>query len=272
MSRTYTITQYVAHFFRSKRWDSFHSPYLFRLFTYCSDERISHPLFESIERQRKDLIQSKEVIERQDFGAGTAYDQAKNTEAISGIARHALSLPFQCRFLYRLADLTNSQLIVELGTSLGISSAYLGIAKSTSRIDTVEGDPAIAHIAQMVFDIFRLDNIHLHNTSFDAFIASGLPGNPKIDLLFLDGHHTSAALWKYYHGLKPYMSDQTIIIVDDLYWSADMTHGWNKLTALPEVTQSVDCFHFGLLFFKQDFLNDENHCIRLPSRVLFTRR
>lgn len=272
MSRTYTATQYLFHLFRSKRWDSFHSPYLFHLFSYCGDERISNPLFETIERKRKDLIQSKDVIIRQDFGAGTAYDQAKNTKAISGIARHALSLPFQCRFLYRLADLTDSRVIVELGTSLGISSAYLGIANSTSRIDTVEGDPSVAQIARKVFDTLRLDNIHLHTTSFDTFIANGMPGDKRIDLLFLDGHHTSAALWKYYHGLKPYLSDQTIIIVDDLYWSADMTDGWNKLTALPEVTQSVDCFHFGLLFFKQDFRNHENHCIRLPWRGLLTKR
>ena len=43
-----------------------------------------------------------------------------------------------------------------------------------------------------------------------------------------------------------------------------MSDEWKKITALPEVTQSVDCFHFGLLFFKKDFLNRENHCIRLP--------
>lgn len=268
MSRTYTATQYLSHFFRSKRWDSFHSPFLFSLITFCSDDRISHPLFESIERKRRDLRQSKKVIERHDFGAGTSYHQIKNTDVISRIARHALSLPFQCRFLYRLVDFTKARQIVELGTSLGISSAYLAIGSPTPRIDTVEGDPEVANVAQKIFDQLRLDNIHLHNMTFDSFIAKGLTADRRIDLLFLDGHHTSAALWKYYHALEPYMSDQTIIMVDDIYWSADMTDGWKKLTALPEVTQSVDCFHFGLLFFKKDFLNRENHCIRLPLRGL----
>lgn len=271
MSRTYTATQYLSHFFRSKRWDSFHSPFLFSLFSYCSDDRISHPLFESIERKRRELIQSKEVIERHDYGAGTSYHQIKNTDAISRIARHALSLPFQCRFLYRLVVFTESRQIVELGTSLGISSAYLGIANSSSSVDTVEGDPEIANVAQKVFNQLKLDNVQLHNTSFDTFIANELPKEKRIDLMFLDGHHTSAALWKYYHALKPYMSDQTIIIVDDIYWSTDMTDGWKKLIALPDVTQSVDCFHFGLLFFKKDFLNHENHCIRLPLRGLLKR-
>ncbi|MDZ4749438.1 MAG: class I SAM-dependent methyltransferase [Saprospiraceae bacterium] len=268
MSRTYTVTQYLAHFFRSKRWDSFHSPFLFSLFTYCTDERMSHPLFESIEGKRRELIQSKEVIERNDFGTGTSFHQSKNADSISRIARHALSLPFQCRFLYRLAVFTKSRVIVELGTSLGISSSYLGIANSTSRVDTVEGDAEIASTAHKVFDSLILDNIHLHNTSFDSFIANGLPGGQQIDLLFLDGHHTSAALWKYYHALRPFMTDQTIIIVDDIYWSVDMTNGWNKLISLPEVTQSVDCFYFGLLFFRQDFFNHKNHCIRLPLRGL----
>lgn len=270
MSRTYTATRYLSHFFRSKRWDSFHSPFLFSLITYCCDDRISHPLFESIERKRGDLRQSSEVIERRDFGAGTSYPQLKNKDSISRIARHALSLPFQCRFLYRLVVFTKSRQIVELGTSLGISSAYLAIGNTTSTVDTVEGDPEVAKVARKVFDQFRLDNIHLHVTSFDKFIADGLPGDKRIDLLFLDGHHTSAALWKYYHALKHYMTEHTIIIVDDIYWSADMTEGWKKLISLPEVTQSVDCFHFGLLFFKQDFLNHENHCIRLPMRGMLT--
>jgi predicted O-methyltransferase YrrM len=270
MSRTYTATQYLSHFFRSKRWDAFHSPFLFSLFTYCSDDGITHPLFENIERKRRDLIQSKEIIEKHDYGAGSTYQPNKNTDSISRIAKHALSLPFQCRFLYRLAVFTKSRLIVELGTSLGISTAYLGLANSTSRVDTVEGDPAIANVARKVFSSLQLENIHIHNKSFETFLADGLTEEKQIDLLFLDGHHTSAALWKYYHAMKPYISDQTIIIVDDIYWSADMTSGWKKLLDLPEVTQSVDCFHFGLLFFNQDFLNKEHHCIRLPLRGLIS--
>lgn len=270
MSRTYTATQYLSHFFRSKRWDSFHSPFLFSLFTYCFDDRISHPLFENIEQKRRDLRQSGDFIKRHDFGAGTSYQQLDKRDSISQIARHALSLPFQCRFLYRLVFFSKSTQIVELGTSLGISAAYLAIGNPTSRVDTVEGNPEVANLAREVFDQLRLDNIYLHNMSFDTFIANRLPEDRPIDLLFLDGHHTSAALWKYYHALRPCMSDQTIIIVDDIYWSADMTDAWNKLTALPEVMQSVDCFHFGLLFFKKDFLNRENHCIRLPLRVLLT--
>lgn len=270
MSRMYTATQYLSHFFRSKRWDSFHSPFLFSLFTYCCDDRISHPLFESIEKKRRYLSQSAEVIKRHDFGAGTAYPLPDNTDSISRIARHALSLPFQCRFLYRLVSFTTSTQIVELGTSLGISAAYLAIGNPTSRVDTVEGDPGVATAARKVFDQLRLDNIQLHNMSFDTFITNGVSRDRPIDLLFLDGHHTSEALWKYYQALKPCMADQTIIIVDDIYWSADMTAGWKNLIALPEVTQSVDCFHFGLLFFKKDFLNRENHRIRLPLRSLLT--
>lgn len=271
MSRTYTASQYLTHYCRSKRWDSFHSPFLFNLFSHCCDERISHPSFKNIEWIRRDLIQSEEVIERHDFGAGTCYHQTINNVSISRIARHSLSQPFQCRFLYRLVVFLESKEIVELGTSLGISTAYLAMANSNSIVNTVEGDPEIGIIACKVFDQLSLDNIHLHSASFDEFIAYGLSVVTRIDLLFLDGHHTSEALWKYYHAMKPFMYDQTIIIVDDLYWSADMTEGWKKLIALPEVTQSVDCFHFGVLFFKQDFLNRENHRIRLPFLPLMTR-
>jgi hypothetical protein len=49
-----------------------------------------------------------------------------------------------------------------------------------------------------------------------------------------------------------------------------MTRGWHELINYPEVTQSVDCFHFGLIFFRNDFIGQENHKIRLPIKMMLT--
>ena len=270
MSRTYTTSRYIAHFFKSKRWDSFHSPFLFSLMTHCCNERNVHQSFGAIEKKRKELINTEEVIERQDYGAGSVSVPKNRSEPISSIARQALSLPFQCRFLYRLADFLKPGSIVEFGTSLGISTAYLAICAGDTSVDTIEGDPEIAKTACKVFESLALQNIRLHNSTFEHFISGGSLGIAKIDLVFLDGHHTGEALMRYYQALKEHIHSKTIIVVDDIYWSADMTRAWEKLRTLPEVTQSVDCFHFGLLLFNPDFLHQENHVIRLPFRMLLS--
>ena len=84
----------------------------------------------------------------------------------------------------------------------------------------------------------------------------------------MDGNHRSTPLLTYYDQLKNRLHEHTILMVDDIYWSADMQLGWQKLINKKEVTQSVDCFHFGLLFFNKEFLAKENHIIRLPWKSL----
>jgi len=268
MGSVSTGVQFFNHLFRSKRWSAFHSPFLFDLFTYCCDERNGSTTFKQIEKQRKALIASEEMISRKDFGAGSVLLDNAATGSISAIAKNALSMPFQCRFLFRLAAFMKPGHILEFGTSLGISTSYLSSGAPYALIHTVEGDPEIAKRAAIVFNELGLKNIELHTTSFDQYIFKTASGKETPDLLFLDGHHTAYALLSYFTSLKERLHPNTIIVVDDIHWSKDMNSGWKKLIALPEVTQSVNCFHFGLLFFRPDFLNRENHEIYLPLRMM----
>lgn len=158
--------------------------------------------------------------------------------------------------------------VLELGTSLGISTMYLAKGAPESHVNTVEGDPALVSIAQKTFEDFNLTNIKLFNQPFEEFIEKELPKIKTIDFVFLDGNHNSSALLFYFDSLKPFFHNNTIVMVDDIYWSEDMHHGWETLIKLPEVTQSVDCFHFGLLFLSPDFVSKENHIIRLPLKAL----
>ena len=63
-----------------------------------------------------------------------------------------MSLPYQCRVMSRLASKTSSKNIIEFGTSLGISAAYLISAEREAKVFTIEGDPQIAKVANKVFD------------------------------------------------------------------------------------------------------------------------
>jgi len=259
-----TSLGYLKHRLKARKWDSFHSPFLFNLFIFCCNEKNDNGIFRPIEIQRKKFLQSQEIITRKDFGAGPLHSYLKHEQKIPDIARHALSLPFQCRFLSRLAQYTNAKIILELGTSLGISGAYLAGGRNEAMLITVEGDPALATKAKIMFDQLKLENVRIVQSTFEDYISTGPRDLTSIDLLFIDGNHRSHALISYFYALKHLYRPNTIIIVDDIYWSTDMQNGWRHLIALPEITQSVDCYHFGLLFFNPDFLTRENHIIKLP--------
>ena len=267
MASTYTAKQLVLHLMKSKRWDAFHSPYLFHLFTTCCNEKIPVNGAGLLEKQRAAWIQSTDLIKRRDLGAGSKSGQQQQI-TISGIARHSLSKPFQCRFLARLIQMKKTSNVLELGTSLGLSAAYMAYGSKEAHIHTIEGDPEIAGIAKALFDQHALNNISLHVMSFDEGIATRELLPDRIDILFLDGHHTAAALKSYYNKLRGLLHEESIVIVDDIFWSPDMHEGWKTLIALPEVTQSVDCFHFGLLFYGRNFIDREHHTVRLPLRML----
>lgn len=269
MGRTYTIVRFFQHRLRAKRWDAFHSPYLFRLFTYCCDEKIVNDASRAIEQYRRQLKTSVEPIQLQDFGAGSVWSKQKKAMPIGTIAKHALSWPFQCRFLSRLAAITQPKHVIELGTSFGVTAAYLATGAPEALIDTIEGDPVIARYAAAFFKAHAYASIRLHSTTFEFFLHHWAQSPNQVDLAFLDGHHTAAALTTYYDALKPSFHSNTIVVVDDIYWSEDMHHGWMSLCQKQEITQSVDCFHFGLLFFNPDFRNKEHHTVKLPLRMLW---
>ncbi|MEO5907144.1 MAG: class I SAM-dependent methyltransferase, partial [Saprospiraceae bacterium] len=129
------------------------------------------------------------------------------------------------------------------------------------------GDQSIAAMANSVFTSLQIQNIELINEPFESYIENSIPSIDRIDLLFLDGNHRKDALLSYYHALKNKFHANSIIIVDDIYWSAEMKSAWEEIIRANEVTQSVDCFQFGLLFFTPQFLVKENHRIRLPLRA-----
>ena len=266
----FTLISFISNRLKGKRWDSFHSPYLFRLMSFMANDEVRFEKFSAIEALRRKWLKNRTRIVRKDKGTGSLYSGKPDTESISAIAKHALSLPFQCRCMARLVHLEKPNVIIEFGSSLGISAAYLQSGNPSSVITTVEGDPEIAKLARTTFAELEMTGIRLVASTFEEFLASRQVNDRQIDLLFLDGNHNSSALLDYYEKLKSNFSANTIVLVDDIYWSQDMEQGWRKLIDMPEVTQSVDCFRFGMLFFRKEFLEKENHQIRLPFKSLFS--
>lgn len=262
----FTLKAYMHHLWTARRWSTFHSPYLYELFSYCCNEKNIFPGFAQIENWRNELKASKQPIERNDFGAGSA--AGNRAQTVQGIAKRALSLPFQCRFISRLCHFTKVNVALEFGTCLGISAAYMHAGSPDARIVTVEGDSSLAKLAIEGFKKLPVRNVDVIQSTFENFLKTNPTGDTKFDFIFLDGNHCSTPLLTYYDQLKKHMHEHTILMVDDIYWSADMHSGWQKLINKKEVTQSVDCFHFGLLFFNKEFLAKDNHVIRLPWKSL----
>jgi len=50
----------------------------------------------------------------------------------------------------------------------------------------------------------------------------------------------------------PNVHNNSIVIIDDIYWSDDMELAWQTIKNHPRVTSSIDLFHMGIIFFNTD--------------------
>lgn len=237
-----------------------HSPFVFEFITQVKNKKETSPLTSLIEQYRKQLLTDNRIISVNDFGAGSHYTQGKE-KRVKNIAAASPKNKKFAQLLYRIAQHYHCRNIVELGTSFGITAAYLASAEN-ARLITVEGSESIAAIAQDFFDKSGLSGIHLIKNNFDAALPEILDSMDKIDLLFVDGNHREEPTVRYFQQFLPKAHNNSIFIFDDIHWSAEMERAWKFISEHKSVTLTIDLFFIGLVFFEKEFLIKQDFSIR----------
>ena len=147
--------------------------------------------------------------------------------------------------------------VLELGTCLGITTAYLG--KHAASVTTIEGNPALAKHSEDVWQRLNVQNVTSIVGNFDDVLPS-LPLQ-QYDLVFIDGNHRGSALLQYVNELAPCLTEKGVIVCDDIHWSRDMESAWDKLIQENRWSLRVDFYEWGLLTANPS-LAREFHCIR----------
>ena len=189
-------------------------------------------------------------IKGADFGAGAQSGSTQKT--ISSIAKNETKPQAQAQLLSRIAQYLYPQQILELGTSLGFSTAQLSLQNPKANITTIEGNQAIAAQAQLHFQQLGLQNIQLLQGDIDELLPKYLRQLPSpLGIVFFDGNHRYEPTLRYFQACLPYTNAQTVFVFDDIYWSPAMTKAWHEIKAHAQVSLTIDLFHFGLVFFHE---------------------
>jgi predicted O-methyltransferase YrrM len=207
------------------------------------------------------LLHNETMIEVEDFGAGSAISKT-NERSIASIARHAAKSKKMAQLLFRIVNFYQPQTILELGTSLGISTAYMAMANPQARIITAEGSAAIAAQAKRNFQSLQCNNIQQVTGNFDDTLPELLSANPQLDLAFIDGNHRYEPTVRYFNQLLPHLHANSILIFDDIHWSAGMEQAWEAVKENQSVMLSIDLFFIGLVFFSDQFKVKQHFTIR----------
>jgi len=238
-----------------------HSPFVFDFILNVLNNKSNYPPPAEIEQLRKQLLSDNRLIEIQEMGAGSRIHSSKK-RTVSQIAKSALKSKRLAQVLFRLVKHYQPQTIVELGTSLGITTCYLSKANPASSIITIEGSDSIASIANENFRNLNCTNIEELRGNFDSILPSVISQLSSIDLAYIDGNHRYQPTINYFHQFLSKSHNKTILVFDDIHWSKEMEEAWEEIKQHDSVQYTVDIFFLGFVFFRNEFKVKQDFSIR----------
>ncbi|MDO6429843.1 class I SAM-dependent methyltransferase [Flavitalea sp. BT771] len=285
-SRLQLVRKYIRYYLTASngKGHGIHSPFVYDFIrNVLNDDRV-YDAYVPIGTLRAGLLKDKTLLEVEDMGAGSAVGGGRQ-RSVGDIARNAAKPEKLGRLLYRIARYYKCTAVVELGTSLGLSTAYLAFGASGCKLQatsnelqaaseeknvdkrpwvwTIEGAGAVAAVAAKNFHELGLENITLIVGNFDEKLGGVLKQADNIDLAFVDGNHRLEPTLRYFHLLMSRCAPSSILIFDDIHWSAEMEEAWARIQDDPRVYMTIDLFFIGLVVLRNEFKVKQHFVIRV---------
>jgi predicted O-methyltransferase YrrM len=251
--KVFSIIAYFRYLLNSGSRHSVHSPFVYELIDKVFRNKADDVAFQNISKLREKLRNKSQVIEITDFGsASNRKEYSHRFERVASIVQNSSVNDKFGRLLFRLVEYFEPQTIIELGTSVGISTLYLALANPHARVFTIEGCTTKSEQAATNFNELHVTNIDQHIGRFDIVLPDLVKQTGKLDFAFIDGNHTYQATLDNFKTLLNIADNDTVFVFDDIHWSANMQKAWHEITEYEGVTVSIDLFRFGIVLLKKE--------------------
>ncbi len=242
----------IRHFFRARYWrgHSVHSPFVYHIVRHVISGWHHDPgLTDAVSRYRRGLLaDGSELL----VGSMGAVSREPRLRRVCDIARQTATSDKYGRLLARLAREMRPCGILELGTSVGVSTAYMAAACPTARVLTMEGLDAVARAARRHLEAAGLTGVTVMSGDIDERLPEALDALPdgKVELAFIDANHSREATLRYFEALARRRAEKCLLVFDDIYWSAGMTEAWRAIVEDGRVMTTIELPRMGLAFFR----------------------
>ncbi|HRG83022.1 MAG TPA: class I SAM-dependent methyltransferase [Chitinophagaceae bacterium] len=258
-----TIFKYLRYYLTASngKGHGIHSPFVFDFVLKVLNDKTIYPAYRKVETLRTALLNDAAILEVEDLGAGSSAGHSKK-RSVQSIAKNAAKPAKLGQLLFRMVQHYQPGALIELGTSLGITSSYLALGNPLGKLITLEGAGSVAQKARDNFDGLKLDNISLVPGNFDDTLPELLRNTREIDFAFIDGNHRLAPTIRYFEQLIEKVHNESILVFDDIHWSREMETAWEAIRQHPSVRCTIDLFFIGIVVFRQEFREKQHFTIR----------
>jgi predicted O-methyltransferase YrrM len=240
--------EFVRYILTAGNSHSIHSPFVFELYTKVITDSIPFYAFDTVESIRAKMLMSEKKILVEDFGTGAVSGKKKQL-SLRYIASHYVKPRKYGQLLFRLVNHFQPNNILEIGTSLGITTSYLSLPNPRSRIITLEGSEETANMAELNFNAAHI-NPQVIRGEFSATLPRAINQIQKLDFVYFDGNHRKEPTLQYFFQCLQSHHENSVFVFDDIYWSRGMAEAWKQIKDNPSVTLSIDLYSFGIIFFR----------------------
>lgn len=205
-----------------------------------------------VESLRKELLSDRTLIHINDPGTGIV-----KHDTIAGICKRASGSARKLRILHQLVKCVEPEMAIELGTSLGLSTASIALAMPDKTVITVEGEKSIAHKANENFTRLGLKNVRLIAQKFDKVLPALADELKSPFFVYIDGNHTYEATVKYYEMFSQHLDEHSMLVFDDIRWSKGMEESWNYICNHSKSTICIDFYDIGVVVFQKESIKQK---------------
>ena len=136
------ISFYLKFLFQGTNKYNIHSPLVHDMIENILDNSIKYYCFCRYRTCEKFAFKTKEVIKLKDLGVGSKSIKS-STSTINILTKKVQSRAEKAQILFRIAIFFQKKNILEIGTSFGLTTAYLSNANKNGKVTTIEGDPKV---------------------------------------------------------------------------------------------------------------------------------
>jgi predicted O-methyltransferase YrrM len=229
-----------------------HSPFVFYIVATVMRNKTGADIVNRIEAVRKSNMADRRLMSVEDHGSGSLVMKS-SLRSVSDICRLTTVPKKYGELLAALASGFGSAGIIELGTSLGISTMYLAAGAPSATVHTVEGCRQLAATAAENFGKARLGNISQHFGLFEHVFPALLAEFENAGLIYLDGNHSFEPTMSYFRLLAADNATERVLVLDDIYLNPEMEEAWRQIKEHPRVSITIDVHRMGIVFFRKGF-------------------
>jgi predicted O-methyltransferase YrrM len=250
VKRFFFLFRFIKYYVLAQSKHGIHSPYIFKLLTEVINSKADYYAYGEIKKVLHGLTFKTNKVVINDFGAGSLVSN-KKSKPYNQLLKEASIPPKYGRLLFRLVNHLQPRNILEIGTCLGVSTFYMAKANTQTPIITLEGNPHSAIEAKKLFDEQNLTNIKIEVGEFDTTLPHLISKLDYIDFAFIDGNHQLIPTLHYFNSIIPKLTSNSCIIFHDIHWSNEMEQAWHQIKLHNQVSQTIDLFFLGIVFFKE---------------------